>query len=143
VLANRIAQPHGVSDSHPTAASHPAHALFKDQQELSLSLSLSLSLMHANEAAHSLIVREIFENQQEITTLTVIWARQLVSPQPKLGPVPREPAPLSSTRSGGLAERERFLAIPNKSNTHTSFFVCVCCGEASEMAIAVLHGVIK
>ena len=24
----------------------------------------------------------------EITTLTVIWARQLVSPQPKLGPVP-------------------------------------------------------
>ena len=32
--------------------------------------------------------REIFENQQEITTLTVIWARQLVSPQPKLGPVP-------------------------------------------------------
>ena len=33
-------------------------------------------------------VREIFMNQQEITTLTVIWARQLVSPQPKLGPVP-------------------------------------------------------
>ena len=32
--------------------------------------------------------REILENQQEITTLTVIWARQLVSPQPKLGPVP-------------------------------------------------------
>ena len=32
--------------------------------------------------------REIFINQQEITTLTVIWARQLVSPQPKLGPVP-------------------------------------------------------
>ena len=32
--------------------------------------------------------REIFGNQQEITTLTVIWARQLVSPQPKLGPVP-------------------------------------------------------
>ena len=34
--------------------------------------------------------REIFENQQDITTLTVIWARQLVSPQPKLagaGPV--------------------------------------------------------
>jgi len=29
--------------------------------------------------------REILENQQEITTLTVIWARQLVSPQPKLG----------------------------------------------------------
>ena len=29
---------------------------------------------------------EILENQQEITTLTVIWARQLVSPQ--LGPVP-------------------------------------------------------
>ena len=29
---------------------------------------------------------EILENQQEITTLTVIWARQLVSPQPKLGP---------------------------------------------------------
>ena len=28
--------------------------------------------------------REILENQQEITTLTVIWARQLVSPQPKL-----------------------------------------------------------
>ena len=28
--------------------------------------------------------REIFINQQEITTLTVIWARQLVSPQPKL-----------------------------------------------------------
>ena len=34
------------------------------------------------------VVREILENQQEITTLTVIWARQLVSPQPKLGPVP-------------------------------------------------------
>ena len=34
-------------------------------------------------------MREILENQQEITTLTVIWARQLVvSPQPKLGPVP-------------------------------------------------------
>ena len=34
--------------------------------------------------------REILENQQEITTVTVsvIWARQLVSPQPKLGPVP-------------------------------------------------------
>ena len=32
--------------------------------------------------------REILENQQEITTLTVIWTRQLVSPQPKLGPVP-------------------------------------------------------
>ena len=32
--------------------------------------------------------REILENQPEITTLTVIWARQLVSPQPKLGPVP-------------------------------------------------------
>ena len=32
--------------------------------------------------------REIFIKQQEITTLTVIWARQLVSPQPKLGPVP-------------------------------------------------------
>ena len=32
--------------------------------------------------------REIFEDQQEITTLTVIWPRQLVSPQPKLGPVP-------------------------------------------------------
>ena len=32
--------------------------------------------------------REILGNQQEITTLTVIWARQLVSPQPKLGPVP-------------------------------------------------------
>jgi len=32
--------------------------------------------------------REIFEDQQEITTITVIWARQLVSPQPKLGPVP-------------------------------------------------------
>ena len=31
---------------------------------------------------------EIFKDQQEITTLTVIWARQLVSPQPKLGPVP-------------------------------------------------------
>ena len=51
-----------------------------------------------------------FENQQEITTLTVIWARQLVSPQPKLGPVPqsrdtREPASMSSARSGGLAER--------------------------------------
>ena len=30
--------------------------------------------------------REIFEDQQEITTVTVIWARQLVSPQPKLGP---------------------------------------------------------
>ena len=29
-----------------------------------------------------------FENRQEVTTLTVIWARQLVSPQPKLGPVP-------------------------------------------------------
>ena len=29
-------------------------------------------------------VREILGNQQEITTLTVIWARQLVSPQPKL-----------------------------------------------------------
>ena len=27
--------------------------------------------------------REIFENQQEITTPTVIWARPLVSPQPK------------------------------------------------------------
>ena len=34
------------------------------------------------------VLREIFINQQEITTLTVIWARQLVSPQPKLGPVP-------------------------------------------------------
>ena len=33
-------------------------------------------------------MREIFEDQQEITTLKVIWARQLVSPQPKLGPVP-------------------------------------------------------
>ena len=32
-------------------------------------------------------MREILENQQEITTLTVIWARQLVSPQPKLGPI--------------------------------------------------------
>ena len=32
--------------------------------------------------------REIFKDQQEITTFTVIWARQLVSPQPKLGPVP-------------------------------------------------------
>ena len=36
----------------------------------------------------ALHVREILENQQEITTFTVIWARQLVSPQPKLGPVP-------------------------------------------------------
>ena len=26
-----------------------------------------------------IIIREIFENQQEITTITVIWARQLVS----------------------------------------------------------------
>ena len=34
------------------------------------------------------LLLEIFINQQEITTLTVIWARQLVSPQPKLGPVP-------------------------------------------------------
>ena len=31
--------------------------------------------------------RDFFETQQEITTLTVIWARQLLSPQPKLGPV--------------------------------------------------------
>ena len=40
--------------------------------------------------AQLLDTREILENQQEITTLTVIWARQLVSPQPKLGlgPVP-------------------------------------------------------
>ena len=44
--------------------------------------NLSLSLLS------SLDEREIFINQQEITTLTVIWARQLVSPQPKLGPVP-------------------------------------------------------
>ena len=29
-----------------------------------------------------------YHYSQEITTLTVIWARQLVSPQPKLGPVP-------------------------------------------------------
>ena len=29
------------------------------------------------------VLREIFINQQEITTLTVIWARQIVSPQPK------------------------------------------------------------
>ena len=36
---------------------------------------------------HDIRPREIFINQQEITTLTVIWARQLVSPQPKLGPV--------------------------------------------------------
>ena len=41
-------------------------------------------------------MREIFEDQQEITTLTVIWARQLVNHQPKLEPVPcsrEEPAP--------------------------------------------------
>jgi len=31
---------------------------------------------------------EIFEDQQEITAVAEIWARQLVSPQPKLGPVP-------------------------------------------------------
>ena len=28
-------------------------------------------------------IGEIIEDQQEIATLTVIWARQLVSPQPK------------------------------------------------------------
>ena len=28
-------------------------------------------------------IGEIFEDQQEIATRTVIWARQLVSPQPK------------------------------------------------------------
>ena len=53
--------------------------------------SFSLLLVHPDR---SLAVRynwggrEIFINQQEITTVTVIWARQLVSPQPKLGPVP-------------------------------------------------------
>ena len=64
-------------------------------------------------------MRERFLKPNKITTLTVIWARQLVSPQPKLGPVPypREPAPINSTRSRG--ERP--------------------CGEASEPAIAVLH----
>ena len=64
---------------------------------------------------------EIFEDQQEITTLKVIWARQLVSPQPKLGP-------------GPVAERARadeFDAVGG------------ACGEASEMAIAVLHGALK
>ena len=68
--------------------------------------------------------REVFENQQEITTITVIWARQLVSPQPKLGPVP-------------LAERQR-AARADEFDA-----VGGACGEASEMAIAVLHGVIK
>jgi len=46
--------------------------------------------------------------QEETATLTVIWARQLVNHQPKLEPVPcsrEEPAPTSSTRSRGLAER--------------------------------------
>ena len=43
---------------------------------------------HPSAYCNTLCEREIFINQQEITTLTVIWARQLVSPQPKLGPVP-------------------------------------------------------
>ena len=42
----------------------------------------------ADRVRYKAAIREILENQQEITTLTVIWARQLVSPQPKLGPVP-------------------------------------------------------
>ena len=38
--------------------------------------------------ARAQVMRERFLKPNKITTLTVIWARQLVSPQPKLGPVP-------------------------------------------------------
>ena len=97
--------------------------------------------------------REIFENQQEITTATVIWARQLVSPR-GMGEEDRVPICTSRIlegRSQGNGLRERFLAIPNNSNTHTSCCVRVDefdavgrpCEEASEMAIAVLHGALK
>ena len=47
-----------------------------------------ISVVLHTAIAEQVVKREIFINQQEITTLTVIWARQLVSPQPKLGPVP-------------------------------------------------------
>ena len=57
-----------------------------------------------------MLVREIFETQQEITTLTVIWARQLLSPQPKLGPVPR-----SLVYSSVLCRNPRERLALNKS----------------------------
>ena len=54
--------------------------------------------------------RDFFETQQEITTLTVIWARQLLSPQPKLGPVPR-----SLVYSSVLCRNPRERLALNKS----------------------------
>ena len=51
-------------------------------------VKLSHTLLFCSSAFLAMRMREIFEDQQEITTVTVIWARQLVSPQPKLGPVP-------------------------------------------------------
>ena len=73
--------------------------------------------------AHTMGRERDFRNQPEITTLTVIWARQLVPCQPS-----------AEAGAGPVAERARadeFDAVGG------------ACGEASEMAIAVLHGVIK
>jgi hypothetical protein len=72
-----------------------------------------LQVRRRSKESFTLQSRERFlETNKKITTLTVTWARQLVSPQaqPKLGPVPyvrpREPAPMSSIDAvGGLAER--------------------------------------
>ena len=57
----------------------------RDSEILSVSAPVRASPELRVESRQS---REIFEDKQEITTLTEIWARQLVSPQPKLGPVP-------------------------------------------------------
>ena len=57
----------------------------EDRRALTLSGRGALTAVQTPE-------REIFKDQQEITAL-VIWARQLVSPQPKLGPVPSRESP--------------------------------------------------
>ena len=62
-------------------------------------------------------------NQKSRLCLTVIWARQLVSPQPKLGP--------SRSRLAERARVDEFDAVGRP------------CRETSELAIAVLHGVIE
>ena len=69
-----------------------------------------------------------FENQQEITTLTVIWARQLVS----------QPSAERTNVAGAGRSRQREPAPTDEFGA-----VGRPCGETSELAIAVLHGALK
>ena len=57
------------------------------EERISVSLLRETSGLSRVRAPTPIVIsEEIFKDQQEITR--GIWARQLVSPQPKLGPVP-------------------------------------------------------